>query len=270
MEWAEVGKTAVFFHNGGASETCIGNYWYQIYPGGEWWNLSHGEPFLLRSFAGNVDKLAAAVADIAAGQGSDRAVHGRTATRTICTCVAAKSSGCKASLKLSDYNPKRDFVGWGGEDFRRLNGMPGFTHYLRPGARRSRGPGHLQPRFRRRRQARPVPGRRRQGGPAAKRRRIAERDQPARAARGCRAAVWADYNGDGMPDLLLATPTGPQAVHQPRQRRLPRRQPSAAAGARLQPDRGRLDRLRRRRPARHPAGQRLPRPAPLPQQRADR
>src|SRR5262249_10345451 len=25
---------------------------------------------------------------------------------------------------------------------------------------------------------------------------------------GCRAAVWADYNGDGKPDLLLATPTG--------------------------------------------------------------
>ena len=33
MEWAEVGKTAVFFHNGGASETCIGNYWYQAYAG---------------------------------------------------------------------------------------------------------------------------------------------------------------------------------------------------------------------------------------------
>ena len=27
---------------------------------------------------------------------------------------------------------------------------------------------------------------------------------------GCRAAVWADYNGDGKPDLLLATPTGPK------------------------------------------------------------
>ena len=27
---------------------------------------------------------------------------------------------------------------------------------------------------------------------------------------GCRAAVWADYNGDGRPDLLLATPTGPR------------------------------------------------------------
>src|SRR5205823_3736094 len=27
---------------------------------------------------------------------------------------------------------------------------------------------------------------------------------------GCRAAVWADYNGDGQPDLLLATPAGPK------------------------------------------------------------
>src|SRR5262249_3034060 len=27
---------------------------------------------------------------------------------------------------------------------------------------------------------------------------------------GCRAAVWADYNGDGLPDLLLATPQGPK------------------------------------------------------------
>ena len=29
MAWAEAGKKAVFFHNGGASETCIGTYWYQ-------------------------------------------------------------------------------------------------------------------------------------------------------------------------------------------------------------------------------------------------
>src|SRR6516162_2847671 len=28
MEWADVGKKAVFFHNNGASETCIGTYWY--------------------------------------------------------------------------------------------------------------------------------------------------------------------------------------------------------------------------------------------------
>src|SRR4051812_3000160 len=29
MQWAEVGKTALFCHNGAASETCIGAYWYQ-------------------------------------------------------------------------------------------------------------------------------------------------------------------------------------------------------------------------------------------------
>ena len=54
MDWAEPGKFAVFFHNGGASETCIGTWWYQAYAGGEWWAHSHGEPYLLRSFAGNV------------------------------------------------------------------------------------------------------------------------------------------------------------------------------------------------------------------------
>src|SRR6266478_6502661 len=68
MEWAEVGKTAVFFHNGGAGEMCIGNYWYQIYPGGDWWNMSHGEPFLLRSFAGKAEKLIPIVKDMLAGK----------------------------------------------------------------------------------------------------------------------------------------------------------------------------------------------------------
>ena len=28
----------------------------------------------------------------------------------------------KASLKLTSYDPKRDFVGWGGEDIRRIPG----------------------------------------------------------------------------------------------------------------------------------------------------
>src|SRR5262249_20286762 len=32
MAWAETGKKAIFFHNGGASETCTGTYWYQCYP----------------------------------------------------------------------------------------------------------------------------------------------------------------------------------------------------------------------------------------------
>jgi len=46
-----LGLTLTSRNNGGASETCIGNYWYQIYPG-DWWSMSHGEPFLLRSYAG--------------------------------------------------------------------------------------------------------------------------------------------------------------------------------------------------------------------------
>src|SRR5436190_5419245 len=68
MQWAEVGKTAVFCHNGGASETCIGTYWYQAYSGGEWWNFSHGEPFLLRSFCGSPEKLIGIVKEINAGK----------------------------------------------------------------------------------------------------------------------------------------------------------------------------------------------------------
>lgn len=61
IQWAEPGKLAIFFHNGGASETCIGTYWYQCYAGGEWWNHSHGEPYLCRSFCGEVEALRAAV-----------------------------------------------------------------------------------------------------------------------------------------------------------------------------------------------------------------
>jgi hypothetical protein len=208
MEWAEVGKTAVFFHNGGASETCIGTYWYQAYAGGEWWNMSHGEPFLLRSYAGNVEKLAAAVADIQAGRevvvpcmvdGNKDDLHLRR----------ARIQRMRASLKLGDYNARRDFVGWGGEDFRRLAGMPGFTHLcalsrVDPDAQAIAGVDFdgdgrtdlclvgankvvvLQ-----------------NGGEA-----LSELSLP--GAGGCRAAVWADYNGDGKPDLLLATPTGPK------------------------------------------------------------
>src|SRR5947209_2144716 len=112
----------------------------------------------------------------------------------------AKIQRVKASLKLQDYNPKRDFVGWGGEDFRRLNGMPGFTHYsalsrVDPEAQAISvvdidgdgkpdlclvGAGKitlLQ-----------------NGGES-----LNEISLP--AGGGCRAAVWADYNGDGKPDL---------------------------------------------------------------------
>jgi hypothetical protein len=214
MDWAEVGKTAVFFHNGGASETCIGNYWYQAYAGGDWWNLSHGEPFLLRSYSGNVEKLASAVADIVAGKevvvpcmvdGNKDDLHMRR----------ARIQRLKASLKL-DYNPKRDFVGWGGEDFRRLQGMPGFSHYsavarVDPDAQAIscadiNGDGKVDL---------CLAGSSRvallqNGGESLNEVSLPPPGAGEEKGGGCRAAVWADYNADGKPDLLLATPTGPK------------------------------------------------------------
>ena len=55
--WGEAGKRAVFFHDGGASETCTGTYWYQCYPENEWWGMAHAEPFLLRSYAETKNNL---------------------------------------------------------------------------------------------------------------------------------------------------------------------------------------------------------------------
>jgi hypothetical protein len=209
MEWAEVGKKAVFFHNGSASETCTGTYWYQAYPGGEWWNLSHGEPFLLRSYAGDVNKLITAVKDVLANKevvvscmvdGNKDDLHLRR----------AKLQRLRVSLKLQNYDPKRDFVGWGGEDYHRLQGMPGFTHYaplasVGPEAQAVScvdidgdgkpdlclvGAGKL--------------ALLQNGGES-----LNEISLPGLVG-GSRAAVWADYNGDGLPDLLLATANGPK------------------------------------------------------------
>lgn len=68
MDWAEPGKSAMFFYQGGASETCIGDYWYQTYAQNEWWGMSHAEPFLTRSFSGSIEKLRAVVTDMLAGK----------------------------------------------------------------------------------------------------------------------------------------------------------------------------------------------------------
>jgi hypothetical protein len=209
MQLAEVGKLGVFFHNGGQGEMCQGTYWYQVGLAGEWWNLVHGEPFLLRSYAGNVDKLAAAVADIVAGRevvvscmvdGNKDELHLRR----------AKMQRLRASLKLADYNEKRDFVGWGGEDFRRVSGMPAFTHIsalTRVDADAQAvsitdfdGDGKLDI---------CLAGAGRLALLQNAGESFNEVSLPSPVS-GCRAAVWADYNGDGRPDLLVATPTGPK------------------------------------------------------------
>lgn len=209
MKWAEVGKTAVFFHNGSASETFYGSSWYQAYPQGEWWGMSHGEPFLLRSYAGKVDKLPGIVTDIMAGKevivpcmvdGDKEALHKRT----------AKVQRLKASLKIQDYNPKRDFAGWGGEDIRRLAGMPGFDRFA------------ALPRTEADAQAATVVDFDNDGKPdiclcgASKvvlmqngGDSFSEVGLPGLSG-GARSAVWADCNADGLPDVLLATPAGPR------------------------------------------------------------
>ncbi len=209
MTWAEVGKQAVFFHNGSASETFIGPTWYQAYPQGEWWGMSHGEPYLLRSYAGRVDRLPGIMTDLMAGKevvvpcmvdGDKEAIHKHT----------ARIQRLKASLKLNDYNPKRDFVGWGGEDIRRLAGMAGFDKYA--------GLAKLDA------EAQAVSvvdfdndGKQdvlllgagkvvllQNGGDS-----YAETPLPGLTG-GARSAVWADHNSDGLPDLLLATADGPR------------------------------------------------------------
>jgi hypothetical protein len=208
MQWAEVGKLAVFFHNGGASETCIGNYWYQAYAGGEWWNFSHGEPFLLRTFAGKPEKCAQLVAEMLAGKevlapcmvdGNKDDLHLRR----------AKIQRLRCSLKLGEYNEKRDFAGWGDEDFRRLSGLPGFTHYsaltrVDPDAQAIsaidyNGDGKMDL---------CLVGATKIALMQNDGEALGETSLPGVA--GARAAVWADYNGDGKPDLLLATATGPK------------------------------------------------------------
>jgi hypothetical protein len=209
MKWAEVGKQAVFFHNGGASETYIGVTWYQAYPQGEWWGMSHGEPFMLRSYCGKIDKLPGIMADVLANKevivpgmvdGDKEALHKK----------AAKVQRLKASLKLQDYNPKRDFAGWGGEDIRRLQGMPGFDKYA------------ALPKLDAEAQSVSVTDFDNDGKPdlclcGANKVVLMQNggDSFTEVALpgltgGARAAVWADHNSDGLPDLLLATADGPR------------------------------------------------------------
>ena len=124
MAWAAAGKQAVFFHNGQGSELCIGDYWYQCFKEGDWWGMSHAEPYLLRTYCGDSADLTAAIESLL--QGRD----------VIVPCMAdgdkeqlqlrkGKLQRLRASAKRLDYNLKRDFVGWGkgaaksaGEEFK--------------------------------------------------------------------------------------------------------------------------------------------------------
>jgi hypothetical protein len=113
MAWADVGKKAVFFTNGGASETCIENYWYQCYKEGAWWGMSHGEPFLLRSYCGDPEKLAGFVSEMLKGKEVVVPCMQDHPNKQLLHERKGKMQLMKASTKLSSYNAKRDFVAWG-------------------------------------------------------------------------------------------------------------------------------------------------------------
>lgn len=224
LQRAQVGKTAILFsynygpgydRYGGAEEaagglvrsyTYVDRQLYICYVG----NLDGGrcdDPRLLpQKFCGSPERLRVAVTEILGGK------------EAVIPCIVNDAQGrptiqrLRASSRLTDYNPKRDYVGLGGDDFGPLEGMAGFNRQsplpnLGAGAQgvsvvdlegngetdlclfgagrvallRNLGDALLEA---------TVPG------------------QP----ESSRAAVWADYNGSGLPSLLLATPTGPRLL----------------------------------------------------------
>jgi len=206
MEWARPGRQALMFYAQGKAEICIDSYWYQTYLRGEWWEMIHGEPYLLRTFCGRPERLATAVTAMLAGK------------EVIVTCMAdgdknaiqlraGRIQRMRASLKLQDYNPQRDFVGWGNDEFQRLDGMPGFSHLGALPPLGARGRGVVAADFN---------GDGQQDLCLYGEDRVIVLQSAGLAMEeiglpysgGARAAAWGDWNGDGQIDLLLATPAG--------------------------------------------------------------
>jgi hypothetical protein len=210
MDWAEPNRTTVVFalESYKWCHTYIDGAWYAANTGDwQWWNVNHAEPLLLRWYSGRASRLVDSARAILAGK------------EVIVPCMdssnpeelrlgKARKQRLRASLKLLDYNLKRDFAGWGGDDLVHIDGMPGFTHYssLPPGGAEAQaiagvdfdGDGKVDLCLAGASKLVLL----RNGGDY-----FSEVQLPGLAG-GCRAAVWADYNGDGKPDLLLATPLG--------------------------------------------------------------
>jgi hypothetical protein len=119
LDWAVEGKTAVIFCNVekgyGRGHAYIDGYWYWMTYEGKYWTAGAGEPAWLSRYCGTADKLRDPLAKILRGD------------EVVVPCMVnddkkdleqrrAKVQRVRASLKILDYDAKRDFVGWGAEE----------------------------------------------------------------------------------------------------------------------------------------------------------
>lgn len=109
LRWAEPGKTAVVFHNGKTSLTCIGRYWYRsrLRPGAEW-TITEGQGHLGFAYFGSACRLADAIPAILAGQQSVIPTLQWSARRDLIFENVVRSRDCpvhrtKADLKMPDF-----------------------------------------------------------------------------------------------------------------------------------------------------------------------
>ena len=118
LEWAEPGKTAVIFAlkydpYGDFGHTYIDGCWYATMcpkRDWEWWYSIYTDPALLsRWHCGTPAKLVPALETILAGKEAIVPVM-VGGTKEDLRLGKAKIQGMKASLKIRDYNPKRDLV----------------------------------------------------------------------------------------------------------------------------------------------------------------
>lgn len=216
VRWAATGKLIVMFSfdYGGAGDyghAYVDGCWYAMNcPQRDWenWYTIYTDPnCLIRWYCGTPDQLIDAVEAVLAGkevavpvlfEGSKEDLRGGR----------AKIKGLKVSLAIRDYAPQRDLVNMP-FNFRRFlptSGMPGFTHYkelatMGPGAV-GVTPGDFM-------------GDGRPGLCLYDEQRVVlfENTDDFRKASFCieggaHSAAWADCNGDGRLDMLLATPFG--------------------------------------------------------------
>lgn len=209
LDWAEPGKIAIFFMKDGQCETCIDMYWYQIYKNGDdLYGMSHGEPFLLRSYAGKAERLPTYVRTIM--DNKEAIVPAMEDNKDLLHKRAGRIMRLKTSLKNISYDPKRDFAGWGAEDIRRISGGTGFSHIGALGRVDAEARAVSSVDFDG--DGKPdlcvvstsvVKLYQNQGDA------FGEVALPGYRG-GARSASWGDFNGDGKPDLLLATAMGPK------------------------------------------------------------